>query len=651
MTPPATQSGVSDESGPAPSGTISGQTGGVSERSPAPEAPYLANSSLAAGRRARVLIALYLSLVGFFGVAFLIYATKYLGAGPTVFDLPTRDLWVGSLMLVVSPLVLAVFQRVSIAFLLPSIALIFLLYPLFSPFGLPYDRDVVYNFQFASVLLQSGHWAPGVGVTGQAYTYSFYPGSGVYDAEFASVTGVPVITTIQWSIPILRLLILPPAIYGLGKRLFGSRVGMLGLILAMGTPSVLFNLSVQQEFAIPFLALAFLLLAFIVLDPAIPPSGIVIAFVLCSAFIVVSHHLTSYVLLAWLGGFLLVAALVARKGPMRWKRAAPLFVAYSAFFVLYTYFVSLPSFLEQVAQIKPAFAGFVAATPGAVTPGGAGIGQSFPLYQQAWIYGAFLLIIVISILGLRAYGRSRGWDYASVNVVLALVVTIASIPFLATEFSFLVLRVMEWTGLFLLPVVAWWLLQRVWPRLSGARTEPSPPTRAPGVRWRAYAGPLVTLAVVVLIFTGGSLAPYTSRDQFAPTSQIQNDSPVLVNQNDYDLGLWAHAHLNPSSLIWGDYYTFSILGGFGRFNVSWDSYLPFNGTSVSEAAWALLKVGQYIVVDQYMTTKTPSFYGPGTDQPTGPLSVGQVTKFNDPTYFDCVFNDSSFTIYLVIQLI
>ncbi|MGA8511182.1 MAG: hypothetical protein WB778_00430, partial [Thermoplasmata archaeon] len=138
---------------------------------------------------------------------------------------------------------------------------------------------------------------------------------------------------------------------------------------------------------------------------------------------------------------------------------------------------------------------------------------------------------------------------------------------------------------------------------------------------------------------------------FAPTSQIQNDSPVLVNQNDYDLGLWAHAHLNPSSLIWGDYYTFSILGGFGRFNVSWDSYLPFNGTSVSEAAWALLKVGQYIVVDQYMTTKTPSFYGPGTDQPTGPLSVGQVTKFNDPTYFDWVFNDSSFTIYLVIQLI
>jgi hypothetical protein len=651
MTVPMPEPGTGNEAPSFPSGARSGPTDTPPENVPGHEATYPLGSDLVAARPGRFLVALYLCLLGFVGVALLIYASKYLGAGSTVFDLPSRDLWVLSLMLVASPLLLAVFQRVPIVFLLPPIALIFLLYPLFSPFGLPYDRDVIYNFQFASVLLQSGHWAPGAGVTGAAYTYSFYPGSGVYDAEFASVTGVPLITTIQWSIPLLRLLVLPPVVYALGKRLYGPRVGMLGLVLFLGTPSILFNISVQQEFAVVFLALAFLLLTFIVLEPSTPPTAVIIAFVLCSAFVIVSHHLTSYVLLAWLGGFLLVAFLLARKQALHWKRVVPLFAVYSAIFVLYTSFVSLPSFREQVAQISPTFAGFVMATPSTVTPGGAGIGQSFPLYQQVWIYGAFLLIIVLPILGLRRFRRERGWDFASVNVVVALVLTLFSIPFLATQFSFLVLRVMEWAGLFLLPMAAWWLLQRLWPGHSGARALRSLGIRVPGIRWRKYAGPVAALAVIVLIFTGGSLAPYSSRDQFAPPSQIENDSPVLIDQNDYALGLWAHSHLNGSVLIWGDLYTYSVIGGFGRFSMVWDSYLVFNTTTVSEAAWARIVVGEYIVVDQYMTTKTPTFYGPSSDQPTGPLNIGQVTKFSDPTYFDRVFGNSSFTIYLVIQLI
>jgi hypothetical protein len=650
---------VSPDPNPAegPGNTLNASAGnpssspGQSDAAPADAPPPASEPPTVVSQPGRVLVALTLSLAGFVGVAVLIYGTKYLGVGPTVFDLPSRDLWVMSLILGASPLLVAVFQRVSLIFLLPPVALIFLLYPLFSPFGLPYDRDVIFNFQFASVLLQTGHWAPGVGVTEAATTYSYYPGSGVYNAEFASVTGVPLVKTVQWSIPLFRLLVLPPTVYALGNRLFGRRVGILGLLLVMGTPSILFNVSVQQEFAVPFLALTFLLLAYLVLEPAIPSKGIVITFVLCSSFIVLSHHLTSYVTLAWLGGFLLVASLLARKGAMRWSRAAPLFAGYLIVFVLYTYFVSAPAFVEQIVQIGPALNGFLTVTPSSVTPGGAGIGQSFPLYQQVWVYGAFLVIIVAGILGLQALRRTDGWSFAGINVTVALVLTIVSIPFLATYFSFLVLRVMEWTGLFLMPMAAWWILDRWLPRISWPRPAESPSTRRYKWHWGRYVGPVAAIAVIVLIFTGGSLTPYSSRDQFAPTSQILNDSPVLVDPTDYNVGLWAHAHLNASTVVWGDYYSYSVIGGFGRLNVVWDGYLVFNGTSVSEAAWAHLAVGDYIVVDQYMTTKTPSFYGPATDQPTGPLSVTQVTKFNDPSYFDRVFDNSGFIIYMVIQLI
>jgi hypothetical protein len=604
-------------------------------------------------RPQRLLLALGMSLVGFIGVAVLLYGTKYLGAGPTIFDLPSRDLFVFSLLLAVAPLVLAIFQKTSLLFLVPSIALVFLLYPLFSPFGLPYDRDVIFNFQFANVLLETGHWVPGGGVSGTALAYAYYPGSGVYNAEFSAVTGAPLYTSIQWSTPLFRLLVLPPAIYALGQRLFGARVGMLGLLLYMGTPSILFNIPVQQEFAVPFFVVTFLLLAFWIGPPSRSTFGLVAALVLCGGFIVVSHHLTSYATLVWLSGFLLLSVLLARRDLMRWPRAAPFLGAYALVFVAFTYFVSGPQFLQNVASLKGALAGLSAVRPGSLTPAAAGVGQSFPLYQQVWVYGAFLLLVVGALLGLRAYHRGHDWGFAGINVIVALLITLGTIPFLATEFSFLVLRVLEFSGIFLAPMTAWWLLERLGPWLSrrvARRRVAAALPRLPRLSGRRHTGAVVTVAIVALVFTGGSLAPYSSRDQFAPASQILNDSPVLVDPYDYALGNWAHEHLNTSSLVWGDFFTFSVIGGFGRFNLTYDQYIVFNGSTVSSAAWSKLAVGEYIVIEPYMTTKTPSFYGPASDQPKGPLSEAQVTKFNDPTYFDRVYNDAAFSIYEVIRI-
>lgn len=649
MEPPFQNRDV-EEDAPSSSGVVlSGIEGEDSVHNAAGESASSATSTPAANP-ARMIIALYLGLVGFVGVALLLYGTKYLGVGPTIFDLPSRDLYVLSLMLAVTPILSAIFQRTPILFLLPPIALIFLLYPLFSPFGLPYDRDAIYNLQFASVLLQTNHWVPGGGVTGIAIPYSYYPASGVYNAEFSSMTGVPLPTTMLWSVPILRLLVLPPAIYALAQRLFSSRAGMLALLLFMGTPSQLFNISVQQEFAVPFLALTILLLAFVVVRPSVSSPGVMVALVLCSTFIVFSHSLTSYVTAIWLGGFLVLALVLARREPTRWVKVIPAIAIYLTVFFVYTYFVTGPLFVAEAADLGASTSSLFHLGASQVSPAGAGIGQSFQPYQQAWVYSSFFLILLISLAGLWSSRGTRNWGFARINSIIALAVAIGSLPLLLTAFAWVVERVMEFSGLLLAPLAAWWLLERFRRHPIQSRVSMGPSHLAPKSRWHQYAAPVIALAIVALIFTGGSLAPYSSRDVFAPTSEILNDSPVLIDQNDYALGIWAHAHFNLSSPVWGDYYTYSVIGGFGRFNVSYNAYLVFNGTNVTQAAWDYLRLGEYIVVDQYMTTKTPTFFGPANDQPKGPLAIAQVTKFNNPSYFDRIYSDLGFTIYIVTHL-
>ena len=82
--------------------------------------------------------------------------------------------------------------------------------------------------------------------------------------------------------------------------------------------------------------------------------------------------------------------------------------------------------------------------------------------------------------------------------------------------------------------------------------------------------------------------------------------------------------------------------------MQYNQYSIFNGTTLPASVWAKVPLGSYVVVDKYMTTSTPQF--PGDLQPTGPLTSGQLEKFNDPAFFDLVYQDSTFTIYQVVAL-
>ncbi|HEV2165440.1 MAG TPA: hypothetical protein VGS23_00455, partial [Thermoplasmata archaeon] len=284
------------------------------------EAPH---ASLALG-------ALFVSLLGFVGIAGLLYAYKFEGVGAYWHGVATRDLFVLALGMVASPLLLGVVRRVPLAFLPLPILLILFLYPLFSPYGIPYSRDPVFNYSFAQAVLTTGRWVPNLDVYGQAVTYSYFPAGAIYNAEFASFTGVPILSTFNWAYPAYRILVIPTAVYGIGLRLFGTRVAMLGTFLYLAVPSIEFGLPTQQDFGIPFFALV--VLGVICLAKAERHRASLFAVTLLFAItVILSHHVSGYVTGIWLFAMTVLPILFRRRGA--YPRALVPHLLLSAFFV------------------------------------------------------------------------------------------------------------------------------------------------------------------------------------------------------------------------------------------------------------------------------------------------------------------------------
>ena len=609
------------------------------------------------------LFSLLLCLLGFLGVAGLLYGYKFLEIGAYYHGIPTRVLFVLSLALVGSPFYVTIVRRVPPLFLLAPVALLAFLYPLFSPYGLPYSRDPVYNFQFAQLLLQQHQWVPGSIVTNQAIVYSFYPGSGVFDAETSSFTGLPLIETFSWGLQLFRFLVIPIGIYALTTRFFGPRAAPLAVFLYMGVPSIEMNIPTEQDFAMPFLLLMVLMAVYLIHTESSALTPLRVAFLVFSSFIILSHHLTSYIAGAWLAGILLFPYVLRGRGAFDKLRPAAALGRYLLVFLLFVLFVSGPAFVKHVQLLSNAVGSIFS---GAAPSGRAAvIGSTFPLYQTGWIFLSLAIVVLISIYVLFLLLRRPRLTFVSTLIAIALLTALVTIPFLPTGLSFLALRLMEYSGLILAPVVAWFLVVY----LPRERTAPPPavaPPRPRPVRRRSWLPAAVAIGISLVIFTGGSLVPLSSRDAFAPASSVLIDAPRYINQSAYNAALWAKAYLPPSvynqnnktwsHVMWGDYLVYTTYGGFGDFEMAWNSFHIFAHHLLNATNWTATRVGDYVVTDALMTQVTPTFPGPANGvlpgavtQPNGPVLALNLTKFQfNPTYFEPVYKNPIFTVYVII---
>jgi hypothetical protein len=602
-----------------------------------------------------VLLSLLVSLFGFLVVAYVLYEFKFDAAGVTVDGLPTRVVFVGGILLAVAPFLVTVFHRVPITFLIPPVLLVVFLYPLFSPFGLPYDRDSVYVVQFAQQVLTSGAWVPAHGVQQQGIVYSYYPGVAVFLAEVASLTSLPLFTTFPWSIDAFRLLVIPPAIYALAARLFGSKVAPLAVLLYLVEPSIEMNVPTQQDFAVTFFVLAITTIGFLAVSGPWATGALRVAVVTATTLVIVSHHVSTYLLLGLLGALALLPRILWREDPYPSARTLPTFLRSVAFAVLWAALVSFPVLVLQWTILGQNLSALVGPSAASTAIPGA----SFPLYQTVWVFVGVAIVGAIAILTLLEARRRADRSFVTMALLSVLLLAIVSIPFLSTGFSFLALREFEFTGVILAPVSAWWIITRLVGRRDPSSPEappPPPPRRGARARDRPPPNPLargaVALAVVAVLVTGGSLVPLSTRDQFSPLQDDLIDSPMFITPASYAAVQWAESNLSRAHSMWGDMLTYTVFGGFGGFHVAWDSYELFNGTGFAHDAVFRLAVGSYVVVDPQMLMyfAPPMFPGTAQYQPTAALTESELAKFQNPSYFSPVFSNSAFTIYVTTAI-
>ncbi|MCI4365239.1 MAG: hypothetical protein L3K10_04155 [Thermoplasmata archaeon] len=602
---------------------------------------------------------LALSFLGFVGIAFLLYAFKFDGVTARWEGIPTRVFYVLFLTLAASPFVLTVFRRVPILMLIPPVLLIFFIYPLFSPYGIPYSRDPIFNLQFAQAIFTAGSWHPLTGVVGQGNVYSYFPGGAVFNAEAASLTSLTLFQTFPWAYELLRLLVIPLAIYALTSRLFGPRPAPLAVLFYISVPSIELNVPTQQDFAVTFFILAFAALAFLATESTLSPNltFLRVAVVVGVAMVVISHHVSTYILLGFLGGLAVLPWILRRKDPYPAMRSAAVFFGAVALALVWVAAVTLPVLQAQrtiLGENLNALLHPSQTAPQAVIPG-----ATFPIYLVAWIAAAAIVEGVLAIIVLAESYRRRDRAFVSFSILTSILVAVLSVPFFSTGLNFLVLRQFEYTGVIFAPAAAWWIAAHLTRSDRGLTPQPAPfgrPTPPPErrrttrgrpsamVRWGL---PALAVVLVVLVFAGGSLVPLSTRDQFAGPKAVLIDSPIYLNQTAYAAGVWAQGHLSNSHALWGDYLVYTVFGGFAGFKLRWDSYPLFEGAGFSSTAVSRLHPGDFVVTDTLLATETlqPIFYGPLNDQPSTPITPTDLAKFDNPVYFSVIYQDPIFTIY------
>ncbi|HEV2429318.1 MAG TPA: hypothetical protein VGV64_05675, partial [Thermoplasmata archaeon] len=364
--------------------------------------------------------------------------------------------------------------------------------------------------------------------------------------------------------------------------------------------------------------------------------------------VILSHHVSGYVTGIWLIALTVLPVLLRRRNAYPAALVPYVLAAAVLVWTVNALLVTTPVLVLQSGLLEANVAHVLHPGAAAAPPAS---GETFPAYQLAWIGGSVLLTVLGALAAFRDRLAHRKDPFAAFAILASLAVGVIALPFVSTGFSFLSLRLLEYVGLVLCPAAAWWLVERL-PGTAFPYARRLLGRRGRGVRTGRAAAVAVTAIAASLIFTGGSLIPLTTRDQFAPPTTVLIDAPRYVDPNALATAQWADAHLNHAHGVWGDELVTTTFAGFGHLKVRWNGYPLFNGSGFNRSALAQVGLGDYVVIDAYMTTaySPPEFDGPLSEQPTTAIPTASVEKFFNPFYFSEIYQNAVFTIFEVVRL-
>jgi hypothetical protein len=601
--------------------------------------------------------ALFVCLVGFIGLVATMWTLK---SGGRV----SREVFLLCLALTCAPMLIALWQKPKPLFLIPPVVAIFLIYPVAMPFGLVWGPDPIFNYNFTESVVASGFWVPGKTGTFEP-AYSYYPVGNVFMGYVILTANLPPAAAFAWLEPILRLLAVPAAAYSIARRRFSAQTSSLGLFFYVGTASILFNVPVQQGMGTVFVALSLLALLIMSQNPdKRVQRRVLVLFLITSGSIVMTHHLSSYLFAGWIAGLALFMAGKPRRSSVAALRLNLLTVYFLVLLGTYVATFTYPIFVIHEATLSTVLERLT--SPELLSRTGTGglesgptLGRTFSLLEVAWIGASVLGLFMLSLFSIFKYRRVGVVPFAVANGMVAAGLVFVTLPLLATTSKDVPLRVGEYANLFIAPFAAATLIR--WSQSRIVQLERFIPRALHPRRWTA-AGALL---VAVLIFMGGSMVPSTNRVYFEAPRDWSSDSVLLAGPDFQRSAAWARDHfgspLPDASAIcwryplakpcrfWGDQMAVDSFAGFAYMRVDYGSSRLFANTSFNDSLWAIIAVGDYVVVNKWMLLYTPHFLREPEPPPPAPVASGYLDKFARDPHFDLIYEDGAWAVYRVIR--
>src|SRR3989449_6450818 len=486
-------------------------------------------------------------------------------------------------------------------------------------------------------LLKPGFWARGGG-NAFAKTYSFYPIGNVFVGYVILNAPLPPDIGYLWIEPVLRLLAIPASVYSFGRRLFGPRTAAIGLLLYLGTPSILFNDAVQQGFGTIFFALSLLAL-FMLVQAVDPPAQrrAMLLFAIVSAGIVMTHHLSSYVFAFWLTALAILMVRRRARQTLPVLRLVVLFTYFVVILLAYIDALTKSIFLIHQQTLETALTNLIAPEMTAGGGSGSNLGRTFTQIEIGWLVATLIGLFLLAFFTAARHRATRHNPFDLANGIVASFLVFVTLPLIVTPLNYVPLRINENAGFFVMQFSAATLIR--WARSAFWKSA----RRAPrAFRERTWIPRLAVVAIAAGIVMGGNLAPITLRAYFESFPSRATDSPLYLGPDSVRVSAWGTAHFGDGRM-WGDQLANDVFAGFGFMPVEFGATRVFTSMTLNESVWCQVKVGDYVAVDYLMTVLRPNFLHEGL-LPT-PLSAVQVGKFATDPHLALVYQDATFSVY------
>ena len=510
-------------------------------------------------------------------------------------------------------------------------------------------------FTYADELM---HWRTATDIlqTGKLFTANnllpispYYPGLEEVTSALASITGLSVFTSgliVAGSAHLLFVCVL----FVLFRYISGSH-RIAGVALLLYSSESLFqsfdSMFVYQTLALPFLGLTVLAVYRLAAPPQAGRRGGWFTLAVLSAFAtVVTHHVTSYLLVATLEVITLGALLARDRRLAAW--ASILALVSAAAFAAWIVFVA-PS---TVGYLQPVIEGALQAFralltgghPGAPPPASAANG---PLENQALSAAAVLIMSVLVPVGWwQVWRRCRHqpWTVAlaigavSWYVIVAVRLFVANGSELAGRASTFVFLPAGFIAA--LAVIRLTDNSLRWPVIRADVRRRAPVVVAVAV-----------VAALVLVLNGmvNGWPPYWER---LPGPYQVAGAERSVGSEQVASADWAQAMLGPGNRFATDEGDLPVLGSYGDQNTVGDDGYLYTSSAFTQAAAQQVQAQSigYVLVDRRLSEMLPASgqyfpVDPNAGKYTRPLPLADLTKFNHVPGVARMYDSGNIVIY------